>query len=420
MVALEQIGAPAFTLAVCPDGKFRYAGVNAAYTARTGLAADAVAGRTPFNIQDPLTAAWLCEFFGDAVERRRPVEYDIRVALLLGDVWWRTALTPMMSDDGTVVGLLGICQDVTTEKRLAAELTARAQQLEFATRMVRGATWQFDVFAERFETSPDLALLVGEEQPRDLAWAEWLDRVLDEDRDLVSCDRLLEAGGGEQTVEFRFRDTHGQVRWARCRRGLATACVDEPVVCGVVVDITAEREHTAALEVGAVRDLLTGLMTRRGLKRDLPRPMPPGTALVLVDLDGFREINDTHGHLRGDAVLTAVTARLIEAAGAGARVARLGGDEFVAVLRADDSDEAQRLRRRIAGALTFTHGTAEGAVPVSASTGVAWTAGAQAWAALMAEADEDLYCLKRARTAAARAQLRASRAGQPGECAAAA
>lgn len=411
MVELEQIGAPAFTLRVCPDGKFRYLAVNAAYSARTGMVHDDVVGRTPHNIHDPLTAAWLCEFYQDAVRGRCPVEYDMRVTLMLGDLWWRTTLMPIVSA-GVVESLLGICQDVTAEKRLEADLLASNQQLDMAIRMLKGATWQFDAHANRFEVSPNIAMLLGEDQPRDVTWEEWSERILVEDRDLASCDRLLAAGMGEQTVEFRFRDRGGNIRWARCQRMMAAGMADTTVVSGVVIDITAERQRTAALEIEATRDSLTGLLNHRGLKRALPSPLPPGTAVVMVDVDGFKGINDKHGHARGDAVLIDVATRLAEAVGPGAHVARLGGDEFLAVWRAADADAARGMRREIVEALTFSHEDGGKRVPVAASVGCAWSDGGQVASDLMAEADDELYRTKRARKASARAAFKASEDGE--------
>jgi len=113
-----------------------------------------------------------------------------------------------------------------------------------------------------------------------------------------------------------------------------------------------QREN-AALQAQAHTDPLTGLLNRRGLDLALDaalrrtRPERP-TAVFLLDLDGFKAINDRLGHEVGDALLVAVAARLKAQLRADDAVARLGGDEFVVVLSLrPGSDEAVRLGRKL-------------------------------------------------------------------------
>ena len=106
---------------------------------------------------------------------------------------------------------------------------------------------------------------------------------------------------------------------------------------GVVHDITERKRSVAAAEALAMRDALTGLLNRRGLDEALVRLFAggaePGTlALLAIDLDGFKEVNDTLGHAAGDEVLCRVGRVIESAVRAGDIVARIGGDEFVTVL----------------------------------------------------------------------------------------
>lgn len=118
-------------------------------------------------------------------------------------------------------------------------------------------------------------------------------------------------------------------------------------------------------------DYLTATFNRRGLEDEtyrLLREDPAGTqALIalLIDIDAFKRLNDTHGHTAGDGALTSVADRLTAAAGAEAVVARLGGDEFV-VLRRVDTQDIEQVAERIHSAIT----SETDSNPVSASTGV--------------------------------------------------
>lgn len=119
------------------------------------------------------------------------------------------------------------------------------------------------------------------------------------------------------------------------------------------------------------RDPLTGLLTREGFTRRAERMIRrhPHGAVLLADLDGFKPVNDRHGHDAGDAVLAAVGERLAAWCGAHGVAGRLGGDEFVAIVdddaRLDDriADLAQLLRQPVDHeGLRLTVGASIGAV----------------------------------------------------------
>ena len=100
---------------------------------------------------------------------------------------------------------------------------------------------------------------------------------------------------------------------------------------------------------GGLHDPLTGLPNRRSLKDAVERMAPhaTGLALLLIDLDRFKELNDTLGHAVGDALLREIRPRLLAAAGDAEIVARLGGDEFAVLL--SDPGQARRDRRSSQG-----------------------------------------------------------------------
>jgi len=161
-----------------------------------------------------------------------------------------------------------------------------------------------------------------------------------------------------------------------------------------------ELEALAAL---ARRDPLTGLANRRALEEALAREVGRAArdgaplAVVALDVDHFKRVNDAHGHAAGDAVLAAVAARAAEALRAGDLLARIGGEEFAALLPGATleaaAEVAERVRARI-GAAPVPAGEARLAVTVSA--GVAALAPAEDGAALLARADARLYAAKRA------------------------
>jgi diguanylate cyclase len=165
------------------------------------------------------------------------------------------------------------------------------------------------------------------------------------------------------------------------------------------------RRSNAELSSVAATDPLTGLANRRALLAELSRMLARGQRegstvhVVFIDLDGFKAINDTHGHDAGDAFLAAIAARLADALRAGDFIGRYGGDEFV-VLAAGGSDDAGPLRERLAKAARgrYDLGVAEIDYP-GVSMGLATAAPGDAADAVLQRADEAMYADKRSRRA---------------------
>ncbi|MCM2347125.1 MAG: sensor domain-containing diguanylate cyclase [Acidovorax soli] len=145
-------------------------------------------------------------------------------------------------------------------------------------------------------------------------------------------------------------------------------------ISGLRTSQTALRLHAAHLAQAAATDPLTGLANRTGLARGATPVLADGAAhaLMLLDLDRFKPINDTHGHDAGDAVLRVVATRLQAQFRADDIVARLGGDEFVVLLANPLPDEQlAALARRLDAAVRQPVDFQGQALTVGASTGIA-------------------------------------------------
>ena len=165
---------------------------------------------------------------------------------------------------------------------------------------------------------------------------------------------------------------------------------------------SGERKLRDKLAQQALHDPLTGLANRRQLTEQLAEatrtaPGRPGTLAVMVlDIDGFKPINDEYGHAAGDAVLVEIAARLRKCVRTGDTVARLGGDEFALVLPGLDERQTFRIAERIIAAVAepvMLEGTRTN---VSASLGVAAAADVRPGRDLLWCADVAMYAAKRA------------------------
>ena len=184
---------------------------------------------------------------------------------------------------------------------------------------------------------------------------------------------------------------------------------------GIILDISDRKVLETELEQMATRDPLTGLLNRREMSRVLDeelqrarryqRPM----AVLWVDFDHFKDVNDTYGYAAGDSVLRAISRLLLGSVRSVDSIGRFGGEEFVIVLPEMDLEEAQetaeRLRRKVAEE-PQPLGNGE-AVPLTISVGVAvYPDHGQTASTLCAAADKAMYLAKdRGRNCVAMAHL---------------
>jgi diguanylate cyclase (GGDEF)-like protein len=168
---------------------------------------------------------------------------------------------------------------------------------------------------------------------------------------------------------------------------------------GVVVshvDITRRKRAELELSHIASRDALTGLLNRRAIEGH----PGIGPAVLFIDLDGFKAVNDQFGHATGDEVLARVASRILNQIRPEDRVARVGGDEFVVILEAGSEETSAAVASRIEDAVTESYQVGPDLVRIGASVGVAHGTPAETVADVIARADDAMYAVKRTREAA--------------------
>ena len=231
----------------------------------------------------------------------------------------------------------------------------------------------------------------------------WLRRVHPEDRSAFLAGwRQALLPGGTLTQLYRFRSGEGEWRWLEVHANRVSGGGRVLGYVGLVQDITDRHEREQRQRWEAEHDPLTGCLNRRGFARRLAaacelsrRKSDHALALVMLDLDYFKEVNDSAGHTVGDTLLQRVAEELHDTVRDVDAVARLGGDEFAILLagasRAVAREVAERVRQRLAE-IDFRHGGRR--FGISASVGVA----------LFSEEDDDSSLMERADQASYRAK----------------
>ncbi len=218
---------------------------------------------------------------------------------------------------------------------------------------------------------------------------------------VIEVEDLLAGRIPFMRIEKRYLRPSGQPVWVNVSSSLVRDPDGTPLhIVSQIEDVTARRQAEAALRDLAERDSLTGVLNRRcfheELDRALGRLVREGghAALLLVDLDRFKLVNDTCGHNAGDDVLVEVAAVLRKRLRARDVVGRIGGDEFAAVLDGATAQLAAMVARELVGALHLRVPSADGEIVVSASIGVVELDPESSGEAALIAADRALYQAK--------------------------
>jgi diguanylate cyclase (GGDEF)-like protein len=240
--------------------------------------------------------------------------------------------------------------------------------------------------------------------------AEQMASLVDEDRPLFEGALTMAfADRPVEDLELRLRLPAGDQGEASdeervCLLGLRTLTDSTGVVSGAVgclSDVTERAQLRRELEVRASVDALTSCLNRAATLELVGRTVAGpagdrGNAVVFIDLDRFKAVNDDLGHAAGDRLLVEVADRLRSTLRDGDCVGRFGGDEFLVICPGVDSaDQAREIAERIATVLTSTVDIGSRSVTLRASVGVAWTTEHLEADTLIAWADSAMYESKR-------------------------
>lgn len=286
------------------------------------------------------------EATGRELESGDYVELEYRVRRKDGSLLWvldkgRMYVTP--EGEEAFVCLL---VDITERKRMEEALRLSLERYQVIADQTTDIIFEWDIRGDTLFLSANWHKKFGYD-PLDSKISLMLpcsEKIHSEDKEaLLRIMADMRQGQNYAETEFRIANILGEHTWCRIR---ATAQFDEesrPIkAVGVIIDIEEEKSRQQELLKAARQDALTGLLNKTECKHRIEEYLS-GTgngALLLMDLDDFKRVNDRYGHLCGDAVLSDTAAVLRKLFGAGGVTGRIGGDEFMIFLPGAGGKEA--------------------------------------------------------------------------------
>ncbi|MEG1191444.1 MAG: diguanylate cyclase [Oscillospiraceae bacterium] len=270
-------------------------------------------------------------------------------------LWNRLTFTSIFDDEGNTARAIGILQDITRERKIELQQQREARYLEISSQD-GNVYYEADLTKRVFLSGHESAVQTFGESTSDNfdAVVELLlrHRVFEQDRALVrektaveTLTAQYEAGVSRSAVEYR-RIMGDKLVWSECSVQIFLDTESVNLHCiGCIRNIHQMKIKELALQEKAERDLLTGIYNKitaelmiQNATDFIPEDAVSG-AFLLIDVDDFKNVNDSLGHASGDEVLKKVAQGLISLFPGGDIVGRMGGDEFVAYINHIDNDE---------------------------------------------------------------------------------
>lgn len=328
------------------------------------------------------------------------------------EAWFKLSVSPVTDGRGAVIEVIGTMEDITEEKSIRQRF-AQEEQYRAALLSEAVAMWSVDLIRQQVIA----CTLLGKDQMKgrknflysDRFIRELCQTVHSEERQkilkMIQVNNMLAAYYvGTRELKELFRVIYPGVddyKWVTCTISLITEpTTGNPVAFTYVRDVDEETKREMELAYSSERDPLTGLYNRRNIAQKVEKALKEEgslSCLMMMDLDGFKKINDRYGHQEGDAVLKKIAAILSKAFRADDLVARFGGDEFVVFLPKLPDRERASVRAEGVRSQVYEMILDENHHDVSISIGIAFgPEDGDTFEKLYQCADEALYRAKRA------------------------
>ncbi|MBZ5697023.1 MAG: EAL domain-containing protein [Acidobacteriia bacterium] len=295
-------------------------------------------------------------------------------------------ITPVQNSRGEITHYVAIKLDISERKQAEAKHLLLTERLSLATEVAKVGVWEWDLASNMFTWDAMMFEIYGFPAIVPLPYEKWSGVVFPEDLPAVEASlRKVIEEKGQGSAEFRITRADGAVRNIS---GVERIVLDEHAnvirVIGVNMDVTERRvaEETlrnseAHLTYASQHDFLTGLPNRMLLNDRVSQAITLAPrhkkkiAILFLDLDGFKHINDSLGHPFGDKLLQSVAKRLVGCVRFSDTVSRQGGDEFVVLLsEVEHAEDAAITARRMLQLVAEAHSIDHHDLHITTSIGV--------------------------------------------------
>ena len=318
-------------------------------------------------------------------------------------------IQPVITQDGTITGLFMQGHDITAQKRAQDDLRISNERLNLAIEGTGDGVWDWNmqtgdvIYSKRWKE-----MLGYAEHEIDNSVDDWRSRLHPDDLEntLAALNDCIEGRSQLFSIEHRLRCKDGSWKWMLAR-GIVVARDERqrPLrMTGMMSDISEKKESDELIWRHANFDTLTNLPNRRLFRDRLDQEVRKAhrsgmqTALLFIDLDRFKEINDLLGHDAGDLLLTQAAQRLSACVRDSDTVARLGGDEFTVILsELYGESHVEYIAQKILATMAEPFQLGNEVAYVSGSIGITlYPADASSPEELIRNADQAMYAAKNA------------------------
>ncbi len=338
------------------DAQGTYQACNAAFERQFGEAAKNIIGKKDEQFAGNAMARQLSSTDQIALQSGQPASFEEDLHSALGEDigTYEIIKAPMRDAEGKITGVLGMGRNITQRKQTEDRLRDTSEQFELAIISTELGLWaqSFD-YTQSYQLDARARTMLGLPVNAFDEGGFWTDLIHPDDLPAALNDMAqhLENRTPFFEAEYRARHADGHWVWLSSRgKVVQTSAQGEPMrMVGTLMDITARKKAEEAIRHLAFQDALTGLPNRRLLMDRLHQALNASVrdkrsgALLFMDLDRFKHLNDTLGHAMGDQLLQQVAGRVLNVVRAVDTVARLGGDEFVVLITnlSDSTSHAQ-------------------------------------------------------------------------------
>lgn len=299
-----------------------------------------VIGKALYEVNSSEVATTLHEKYKSVAESQTKATYKDSYITKTGETHYsETKLTPLLTSTNKCTHVMGVVKNITKEVSIAKKLEVSEENLHIISEYTDDIITLIDPNEKIIYISPTYEKMLGVDQNHCLG-KDFKCNIYSFDQERVGTKiKIAIVDKKYFSIEFRQYTKYNQLIWCESRGGPVFNEYGELIHMVITTrNISDQKKYEEELKRLALRDPLTGLANRRLLKKHMTyalkilKEKDDGLAVIMLDIDNFKLINDEYGHATGDEVIKEYGKRINRSIDLKDTVARIGGDEFVVIL----------------------------------------------------------------------------------------